>query len=185
MLCMLLRSRKQLPEMVRPPLIPNTAASNAASGTATNPPTSFGGTQAILSSTTTTALETIESTMAMPTTQAIPTGATIPGQTTQVVPAFFNLGTSCRNMPYGMPTSLMQGLHMNPSSFSESLNVPMPQLFTPGVSIPFETPQKTLTNASMMALRQQMDEANHDMTNLVTQQMGAVINHLIRDSNNS
>jgi hypothetical protein len=37
----------------------------------------------------------------------------------------------------------------------------------------------------MIALRQQMDEANHDMANLVTQQMGAVINPLIRDTNSS
>jgi hypothetical protein len=37
----------------------------------------------------------------------------------------------------------------------------------------------------MMALRQQMDEANHEMANLVTQQMGAVINPLIRETNNS
>jgi hypothetical protein len=144
--------------MVRPPPSPNTAASNAASGTTTNPPTSSGGTQAISSSTMTTTLETVESTMAMPTSQAIPavttsaqttqaisTRSTVPGQTTQAIPAFFNLGTSRRNMPYAMPTSLMQGLHTNPSSFSESLNVPMPQLFTPGVSVPFATPQQTLT----------------------------------------
>jgi hypothetical protein len=58
-------------------------------------------------------------------------------------------------------------------------------VFTPGVSVPFATPQQSLTNASMMALRQQMDEANHEMANLVTQQMGAVINPLIRESNNS
>jgi hypothetical protein len=98
---------------------------------------------------------------------------------------FFNLGTSHRNIPYGMPSCLMQVLHTNPSSFSESLNVPMPQLFTPGVSVPVATPQQSLTNVSMMALRQQMDEANHEMANLVTQQMGTIINPLIRDTNNS
>ena len=71
---MLLRSRKQLPEMVRPPPNPSTAASNAAgsSGTTTNLSSSSGGTQAIPNSTTMTALETVESTMAMPTSQAIP-----------------------------------------------------------------------------------------------------------------
>jgi hypothetical protein len=79
----------------------------------------------------------------------------------------------------------MQGLHTNPSLYSESLSVPMPQPFAPGVSVPFTTPYQSLTNASMMALREQMDEANHEMANLVTQQMGAVINPLIRDTNNS
>jgi hypothetical protein len=160
-----------------------------------------------------TVIEPIESTMAMQTSQAMPvvmsamrttpTGSTMTTQMTQAVPAFtlaaqtsqaspntsnqgfFTLGTSRRTMQYGMPTSLMQGLHTNPSSFSESLNVPMPQLFAPGVSVPIATPQQSLTNASMMALRQQMDEANHDMANLVTQQMGAITNPLIRDTNNS
>jgi hypothetical protein len=40
-------------------------------------------------------------------------------------------------------------------------------------------PQQSLTNASLVALRQQMEEANHEMANLVTQQMGVVINRLI------
>jgi hypothetical protein len=84
-----------------------------------------------------------------------------------------------------MPTSLMQGLHTNPSLYSKSLTVSIPQPFTHEVSVPFTTPHQSLTNASMMALRQQMDEANHEMVNLVTQQMVAVINPLIRDTNNS
>jgi hypothetical protein len=62
--------------------------------------------------------------------------------------------------------------------FSDSLQTAL-------AGIPVQTPQQSLTNASMMALRQQMDEANHKMANLVTQQMGAVINPLIRDTNNS
>ena len=107
---------------------------------------------------------------------------------------FLNLGTGGR-MPYGMPTSLMQGLHTNSSVSSESLNVQMPQLFNLGVSVPFGTPQQSftpfgtpqqsLTNASLNALRQQIEETNLEMVNLVTQQVGMVINPLIRDTNNS
>jgi len=84
-----------------------------------------------------------------------------------------------------MPSSLMQGLHMNPSTFSGSLNVSLPQLFDPGVSVHTRTPQQSLTNASLVALRQQMEDSNHEMVNQVTQQIGTIINPLIRDTNNS
>jgi len=88
-------------------------------------------------------------------------------------------------MPYGMPSSLMQGLHTNPSTFSENVNASLPQLFYPWVSVPFRTPQQSLTNASLVALRQQMEDSNHEMVNQVTQQIGMIINLLIRDTNNS
>jgi len=81
-------------------------------------------------------------------------------------------------MSYGMPTSMMQGLHTNPSESSETLNVSMPQLFNLRVSIPFGSPQQSftpfgypqqsLTNASLNAMRQQMEETNHEMVNMVT-----------------
>jgi len=117
-------------------------------------------------------------------------------QTSQAIPAsgVLNVGAG-RRMPYGMLTSMMQGLHTNPSASLESLNVQMPQLFNPGVSVPFGTPQQSftpfgspqqsLTNASLNALRQKMEETNHEMVNLVTQQIGAVINTLIQDTNKS
>ncbi|KEH19579.1 hypothetical protein MTR_8g464250 [Medicago truncatula] len=50
---------------------------------------------------------------------------------------------------------------------------------------PFGSPQLSLTNASFSTLRQKMEETNHEMVNLVTQQVGTVINPLIRDTNNS
>jgi len=133
--------------------------------------------------------------MAAHTSQAIPT-TTMAAQTSQAIPTsgVLNLGSG-RRQPYGMPTTLMQGLPKNPSTSSESLNVNMPQLFNPRVSVPFGTPQQSLTpfgspqqsltNASLNALRQQMEETNHEMVNLVTQQVGAVINPLIRDTNKS
>ncbi|KEH15865.1 hypothetical protein MTR_0480s0030 [Medicago truncatula] len=71
----------------------------------------------------------------------------------------------------------------------------MPQLFNLGVSIPFGTPQQSftpfgspqqsLTTASLNALKQQMEETNHEMVNLVTQQVGMMINPLTRDTNNN
>ncbi|AES69616.1 hypothetical protein MTR_3g032260 [Medicago truncatula] len=51
--------------------------------------------------------------------------------------------------------------------------------------IPFGSPQQSLTNASMNALRQTMADINHDMVNMVTQQVTTVINHLIQETNNS
>ena len=42
-----------------------------------------------------------------------------------------------------------------------------------------------LTTDSMNLLRQQMDESNHEMVNLLTQQIGTVFNPLIRDTNRS
>jgi len=40
-----------------------------------------------------------------------------------------------------------------------------------------------LTIDSMNLLRQQMDESNYEMVNLLTQQIGTVFNPLIRDTN--
>ena len=37
----------------------------------------------------------------------------------------------------------------------------------------------------MMLLRQQMDESNHNMVNLLTQQIGIVFNHFIQNTNQS
>jgi len=139
--------------MTRPPPNPNAAASNVASAsrTTTNPPVPSGTTQSTQSSTMETVIEPVGSTRAAQTSQAIPTTAmgastfqvdptvSIAAQTSQAIPTsgmassqgFLNLGTG-RRMPYGMPTSLMQDLHTNPSTSSESLNVQMPQLFNTG-----------------------------------------------------
>jgi len=125
---MQLRNKKQLPRMTRPPPNPITAASNAASasGTATNPP---GTTQTTQSSVVETMIEPVGSTRAAQTSQAIPTTAmatstfqaittaSMAAQTSQAIPAsgVLNLAAG-RRMPYGMPTSMMQGLHTNPSA---------------------------------------------------------------------
>jgi len=169
---MQLRNKKQFLEMTCTPPIQST-------GTATNPPGPSGTTQSTQSSTVETVIEPVGTTRAAQTPQAIPTmamatstsqaipTASMAAQMSQAIPTsgVLNLATG-RRMPYGMPTSMMHGLHTNPFASSETLNVSMPQLFNPGVSVPFgspqqsfklfRSPQQSLTNASLNALRQQI-----------------------------
>jgi len=79
----------------------------------------------------------------------------------------------------------MMGLHNNPPNVSENLNTVHPQFYYPRPSVPSSNPQQTLTNASLAALRQQMEDCNHKMVNMLTQQIGTVFNHLIRDTHKS
>jgi len=90
-----------------------------------------------------------------------------------------------RNQPYGMPPSFMVGLHNNPSNVSENLNTVHPQIYHPGPSVPSSNPQQSLTNASLAALRHQMEDCNHEMVNMLTEQIGIVFNPLIRETHNS
>ncbi|KAK2422316.1 hypothetical protein QL285_032860 [Trifolium repens] len=93
-------------------------------------------------------------------------------------------GTS-RNYPYGMPTSMMQGLQTSASLFTEASSgvfVPNNQIIS-GFATRNVNP--SLTNAALNALRQQMDESNHDMVNMLTQQIGTVFNPLIQNTNQS
>ncbi|WJX45972.1 hypothetical protein P8452_32814 [Trifolium repens] len=93
-------------------------------------------------------------------------------------------GTS-RNYPYGMPTSMMQGLQTSASLFTESA----PDVFVPNNQIVSGSATRninpSLTNNALNALRQQMDESNHDMVNMLTQQIGTVFNPLIQNTNQS
>ncbi|KAK2422828.1 hypothetical protein QL285_033329 [Trifolium repens] len=92
---------------------------------------------------------------------------------------------SSRNYPYGMPTTMMQGLQTSPSLFTESA----PGVFVPNNQIVSGSATRsgnpTLTNNALNALRQQMDESNHDMVNMLTQQIGIVFNPLIQNTNQS
>jgi len=169
MVSMRYRSKKQLPEMTRPSS--HTAmASNAAStsDTSMNPPISQGGTHSIPSSNTGEVITLVGLTNPAHVSPRSHNGVTTTAPISQAIPAIGNASTqgfwhpgamSHRTMPYGMPSSLMQGLHTNPSTFSESLNVSLPQLFDPGVSVPIRTAQQSLTNASFVTLRQQMETA--------------------------
>jgi len=99
----------------------------------------------------------------------------------------FTMSMTKRNEPYGMPTSMIAGLENNASIFGDSV-IP----FTPyhaNIPSPFSihgqnTPQ-TLTTNSLMSLRQQMDGSNHDMVNMLTQQIGTIFNPLIQNTNQS
>jgi hypothetical protein len=62
----------------------------------------------------------------------------------------------------------------------QSIPVSEPDRYTS----PWVTPTP-LTTASVLSLRQQMDESNHDMVNLLTQQIGTFFNPLIQNTNDS
>ncbi|WJX18504.1 hypothetical protein P8452_08296 [Trifolium repens] len=103
----------------------------------------------------------------------------IPGTTIPITTmAFHSVSSGLRppsmvpNPLYGpIPTPTM-GFHSMPTSEPERYTTPR---VTP-------TP---LTTASVLSLRQQMDESNHDMVNLLTQQIGTVFNPLIQNTNDS
>jgi len=67
----------------------------------------------------------------------------------------------------------------------ENLNAVHPQFYYPRPSVYGLNPQQTLTNASLVALRQLMEDSNHEMVNILTQQIGTVFNPLIRDTHNT
>jgi len=89
--------------------------------------------------------------------------------------------------PYGMPTLMMANLHNNVSAFTDHAN-PFTQFNThshSSSSIFGRSALPSLTTESMMLLRQQMDESNHEMVNLLTQQIDTMFNPLIQDTNQS
>jgi len=57
-------------------------------------------------------------------------------------------------------------------------------LFHPRVGFPGSHPQQSLTNASLMVLRQQIEDTNHEIINMLTQQIGTVFNPLIQQTHN-
>ncbi|KAK2428173.1 hypothetical protein QL285_026709 [Trifolium repens] len=90
-----------------------------------------------------------------------------------------------RNYPYGMPTTMMQGLQTSTSLFTETA----PGVYVPNNTGTFTSATRnntpTLTNTALAAMRQQMDDSNHDMVNMLTQQIGTVFNPLIQNTNQS
>jgi len=126
---MLLRSKKLLPEMKRP--LGHTGTSMNAAGTSetiVNPPAPPVGTQSIPSSSPSPAVALTRSTQVFSPTHA---AASITAPISQAILVTGNLSTH-RSMPYGMPSSLMQGLHTSPSTFSENVNVSLPTYLTLG-----------------------------------------------------
>jgi hypothetical protein len=88
---------------------------------------------------------------------------------------------------YGMPTTMMANVHNSASAFADQANpFTMHNAHSPSSSSIFgrnSLPQ--LTTYSMNLFKQQMDESNHEMVNLLTQQIGTMFNTLIRDTTRS
>jgi len=96
-----------------------------------------------------------------------------------------NMQNVPREQPYGMPTSMMANLHNSAFVFADQANpCTMHNVHSPSSSSIFgRNTLPPLTTDSMNLLRQQMDESNHEIVNLLTLQIGTVFNPLIRDTN--
>jgi len=97
---------------------------------------------------------------------------------------FINTQKSSRDQPYGMSTSMMANLHNIPA-FTEHANpFTLFNTHSPWCSSVFwRSALLALTTKSMMLFRKQMDESNHEMVKMLTQQIGTVFNHLIQTKN--
>ncbi|WJX94328.1 hypothetical protein P8452_75757 [Trifolium repens] len=106
----------------------------------------------------------------------------IPGSTMPITTmAFHSVSSGFRAVrPPPMASNPLYGYVPTPPTGFQSLPVSEPERYTPTRVTP--TP---LTTASVLSLRQQMDESNHDMVNLLTQQIGTVFNPLIQNTNDS
>jgi len=99
----------------------------------------------------------------------------------------FTMPMTTREQPYGMPTPMMEVLHNNASTFVDNAipftlynaNIPSSSSIHSRNAPPF------LTTNSLNSLRQQMNERNHDMVNMLTQQIGIIFNPLIQNRNQS
>jgi hypothetical protein len=89
---------------------------------------------------------------------------------------------------YGMPYSLMPGYQSTSSAtlFSDNVQNTNPPLqgSAQGGNIRNNTQNRTmpLSNTSIAVLRQQMDDSNHELVNMLTNQMGTVFNPVIQES---
>jgi hypothetical protein len=142
-----------------------------------NPSHSSSTVSATVSSTVSTPLESSNAMtgMTMASSVSSPTPSTPPGFSQA---SYSPYQSSFRAYPlpssalFGMPTTLMSGLqnfpHVEPETY-----------------IPSRVTPQTLTNTSMASLRQQMDESNHEMVNILNTQIGTVFNPLIKNTNES
>jgi hypothetical protein len=89
-----------------------------------------------------------------------------------------------KDQPYGMLTSLMENFH-NIDAFTEHANPFTPfNTHSPSSSSVFGiNAPPAISTESMMLFRQQMDERNHEMVNLLIQQIGTMFNSLIQNTN--
>ncbi|KAK2409728.1 hypothetical protein QL285_045140 [Trifolium repens] len=163
-------------------------------GTATSAPTSsiVSATMAIPSSTTApstttepilTLVHNMESNFSP--NRSHVNGGSVGSSTFQLPVSHYLSQGASRNYPYGMPTTMMQGLQTSASLFTETA----PSVFAPNNPGIFRSATgnntPTLTNTALVTMKQQMDDSNHDMVNMLTQQIDTVFNPLIQNTNQS
>jgi predicted transcriptional regulator len=92
-----------------------------------------------------------------------------------------------REQPCGMPTLMIENIQNNASMFADQVNpFTMHNAHSPSSSRIFgRNCLPALSTESMRSLRQQMDESNHELVNLLTEQIGTVFNPLIQDTSRS
>jgi len=93
----------------------------------------------------------------------------------------FTLPMVTMDYPYGMPTTMMAGFQTNASTYATTAFSPNNTHLTLGsaLSILGWNGQPSLTTASLMSLRQQIDESNYDIVNMLTQQIDTTNRHII------
>lgn len=114
------------------------------------------------------------------------------------------MGTSGQYMPsftvplrrtLGMPNEFMANMHNLGSTFGETSSLsfshyqglgPLASQFgrPPGFGLSSQS-VPTFSLSSVTVMRQHMDESNHEMVHMLTQQMGTIMRHLIQDSTQS
>lgn len=99
-----------------------------------------------------------------------------------------------REQPYGMPTSMMASLHNTSSTFAELVvNATSPlQGFGSDINnmvrisqplgMAFTIQTSNITNHYAAVIRQQMDESNHEMVQMLANQMNTIFNPLIQNT---
>lgn len=116
------------------------------------------------------------------------------------MPSFTMLIVS-RDSPYGMSTTMMSGLQRSASTCADNnatITSPLNPYVASGSSIshydqatqhggPLFSPPNMyiLTKNSMLSIRQKIDESNHEMINMPTQQIATVFNPVIQNTNQS
>lgn len=105
------------------------------------------------------------------------------------------MGTFGQYGMLGMPTEFMESMHNLGSTFGETSSSPFPRYQGLGpLASQFDRPPgfglssqsvPTFTSSSVVVIRQQMYESNHEMVHMLTQQMGTILRPLIQDSTKS
>lgn len=95
----------------------------------------------------------------------------------------------------GMPTDFPASMHNTSSIFGETPSSSFPRYHglgplanqfgrPPGLGLSSQS-IPTFTSSSIVVMRHQMDESNHEMAHMLTQQMGIILRPLIQDSTQS